>query len=64
MGKTIAAIFLWLSAVSLKGQWEIEKNLHWWLDEIFNEDKCRMHMDNSGENFAVHLMMSSFPLSC
>ncbi|MDR1409276.1 MAG: ISAs1 family transposase [Oscillospiraceae bacterium] len=31
----------------------IENSLHWVLDVAFNEDRCRMRKDNSGENFAV-----------
>lgn len=31
----------------------IENNLHWCLDVNFNEDKCRMRIDNSAENIAV-----------
>lgn len=47
---------------AVRGHWEIENNLHWCLDEIFNEDKCRMRMDNSGENFAVvrHIVMNLY----
>ena len=33
--------------------WGIENSLHWCLDVAFNEDRCRMRKDNSGENFAV-----------
>lgn len=33
--------------------WGIENNLHWCLDVNFNEDRCRMRKDNSGENLAI-----------
>lgn len=38
---------------AVRMHWGIENNLHWCLDTNFNEDKCRMRMDNSGENLAV-----------
>ena len=40
-------------AKAVRTHWSIENNLHWCLDMNFNEDKCRMRMDNSGENLAV-----------
>lgn len=40
-------------AEAVRKHWNIENNLHWCLDEIFNEDKCRMRVDNSAENLAV-----------
>lgn len=40
-------------AEAARAHWGIENNLHWCLDVNFNEDKCRMRMDNSGENLAV-----------
>ncbi|MCM1508645.1 MAG: ISAs1 family transposase, partial [Ruminococcus flavefaciens] len=33
--------------------WGIENNLHWCLDMNFNEDRCCIRMDNSGENLVV-----------
>ena len=33
--------------------WGIENSLHWVLYVGFNEDKCRIRKNNSGENFAV-----------
>jgi len=33
--------------------WGVENNLHWCLDMNFDEDRCRMRKDNSGENLAV-----------
>lgn len=40
-------------ANAVRSHWGIENSLHWVLDVAFNEDKCRMRKDNSGENFAV-----------
>ena len=40
-------------AKAVREHWGIENSLHWVLDVAFNEDKCRMRKDNSGENFAV-----------
>jgi len=40
-------------AKSTREHWGIENSLHWVLDVAFNEDRCRMRKDNSGENFAV-----------
>lgn len=40
-------------AKAVRTHWSIENNLHWCLDMNFNEDRCRMRMDNSGENLAV-----------
>lgn len=40
-------------AESVRKHWGIENNLHWCLDVDFNEDKCRMRVDNSAENLAV-----------
>lgn len=47
---------------AVRKHWGIENNLHWCLDEIFNEDKCRMRVDNSAENFAVirHIAMNLY----
>lgn len=33
--------------------WGIENNLPWCLDVNFDEDRCRIRKDNSGENLAV-----------
>lgn len=38
---------------AVRSHWGIENGLHWVLDVAFNEDRCRMRKDNSGENFAV-----------
>jgi len=40
-------------AKAVREHWSIENSLHWCLDMGFNEDRCRMRKDNSGENFAV-----------
>ena len=40
-------------AKATREHWGIENSLHWVLDVAFNEDRCRMRKDNSGENFAV-----------
>jgi len=48
---SVADIALFSQAV--RSHWSIENSLHWCLDVIFNEDKSRTHVDNSGENFAV-----------
>lgn len=40
-------------AQAVRTHWGIENSLHWCLDMNFNEDRCRMRVDNSGENFAV-----------
>jgi len=40
-------------AKAAREHWGIENSLHWCLDVAFNEDRCRMRKDNSGENFAV-----------
>ena len=40
-------------AKAARDHWGIENSLHWCLDIGFNEDRCRIRKDNSGENFAV-----------
>jgi len=42
-----------LFAKAVRQHWGIENSLHWCLDMCFDEDHCRMRMDNSAENFAV-----------
>ena len=40
-------------AESVRGHWGIENSLHWCLDTVFNEDKCRINKDHTGENLAI-----------
>jgi len=40
-------------AKAVRAHWGIENSLHWCLDVVFREDKCRARKDNSAENFAV-----------
>ena len=40
-------------AEAVRMHWGIENSLHWCLDVNFDEDKCRIRKDNSGENLAV-----------
>lgn len=40
-------------AEAARMHWGIENNLHWCLDVNFDEDRCRVRKDNSGENLAV-----------
>ena len=40
-------------AKAVRQHWGIENSLHWCLDMCFDEDHCRVRVDNSGENFAV-----------
>ena len=42
-----------LFAKAVRQHWGIENSLHWCLDMCFDEDLCRMRVDNSAENFAV-----------
>jgi len=42
-----------LFSEAVRSHWGIENSLHWCLDVVFNEDKSKTHVDNSGENFAV-----------
>ena len=37
----------------IRKHWAIENNLHWVLDEVFNEDKSRIKKGNSPENFNI-----------
>lgn len=38
---------------TVRGHWGIENNLHWILDVVFAEDRCRSRMDHAPENLAV-----------
>lgn len=42
-----------LFSKAVRQHWGIENSLHWCLDLDFDEDHCRMRVDNSAENFAV-----------
>jgi predicted transposase YbfD/YdcC len=37
----------------VRGHWGIENNLHWILDVLFAEDRCRSRLDHAPENLAV-----------
>jgi len=38
---------------SVRAHWRVENTLHWSMDVVFNEDRCRMRRDHSAENFAL-----------
>lgn len=40
-------------AEAVRMHWGIENSLHWCLDVNFDEDRCHVRKDNSGENLAV-----------
>lgn len=42
-----------LFADAVRRHWTIENSLHWALDVVFDEDRCRVRKDNGAENFAV-----------
>ena len=46
-----------LSATQLlkiaRGHWGVENNLHWILDVVFAEDRCRSRLDHAPENLAL-----------
>jgi predicted transposase YbfD/YdcC len=37
----------------VRARWSIENQLHWILDVVFNEDRCRARKDNAPENLAI-----------
>jgi predicted transposase YbfD/YdcC len=37
----------------VRGHWSIENQLHWILDVVFDEDRCRARKDNAPENLAI-----------
>jgi predicted transposase YbfD/YdcC len=37
----------------VRGHWSIENSLHWCLDVVFNEDKCRIRTGHAPENIAI-----------
>lgn len=38
---------------SIRKHWGIENSLHWVLDMVFDEDRCRKRKNHSAENFAI-----------
>lgn len=38
---------------TVRGHWGIENNLHWILDVVFGEDRCRSRLDHAPQNLAV-----------
>jgi len=38
---------------AVRAHWGIENTLHWSLDVVFQEDRCRVRQGNASENFAV-----------
>ena len=38
---------------AVRAHWGIENSLHWCLDVVFNEDRCRSRVGNTAENFAI-----------
>ena len=39
-------------AVLIRNHWRVENQLHWTLDVSFNEDQCRVRVENAAENLA------------
>ncbi len=39
-------------AVLIRHHWRVENQLHWTLDVSFNEDQCRVRIENAAENLA------------
>ncbi|MCK5783217.1 MAG: ISAs1 family transposase [Desulfobacterales bacterium] len=39
-------------AVLVRNHWRVENELHWTLDVSFNEDQCRVRIENAAENLA------------
>lgn len=40
-------------AKTIRGHWQIENNLHWRLDVILNDDRCRHDKDRAAENISM-----------
>jgi predicted transposase YbfD/YdcC len=38
---------------AVRSHWGIENNLHWCMDVIFDEDRCKTRKDNSPLNLAI-----------
>jgi predicted transposase YbfD/YdcC len=47
----------WLATV--RARWSIENQLHWILDVVFDEDRCRARKDNAPENLAILRRLAS-----
>ncbi len=39
-------------AALVRNHWRVENELHWTLDVSFNEDQCRVRIENAAENLA------------
>ena len=39
-------------ATLVRNHWRVENELHWALDVSFNEDQCRLRIENAAENLA------------
>jgi len=55
-------------AVLIRNHWRVENELHWTLDVSFNEDQCRVRIDNAAENLArirrISLILLKQETSC
>ena len=38
---------------AVRGHWQIESGLHWWLDVAMREDDCKISRDNAAENLST-----------
>ncbi|MFH2063946.1 MAG: ISAs1 family transposase [Pseudomonadota bacterium] len=47
-------------ARAIRGHWQIENSLHWVLDMIFDEDRCRVRKDHAPANMAIlrHIVLN------
>ena len=46
------ACYIWRNVIRLK-YWSIENNLHWNLDECYNEDRSRTRTQNGAQNINI-----------
>lgn len=44
---------------TVRARWSIENQLHWILDVVFDEDRCRARKDNAPENLAILRRLAS-----
>jgi predicted transposase YbfD/YdcC len=55
-------------AVLIRNHWRVENELHWTLDVSFNEDQCRVRIENAAENLArirrISLILLKQETSC